>query len=82
MRLADILPILETGQMLVFIEVKSGDVSITEKGYLVLAAGPRQQKFLGHCYWYVPDSYILVKMLPQARVSCTGPPFQRSISPT
>jgi hypothetical protein len=31
MELADILPILETGQLLNFIEVKSGDVSITEK---------------------------------------------------
>jgi hypothetical protein len=27
----DVLPILETGRMLDFIEVKSGDVSITEK---------------------------------------------------
>ena len=31
LELADILPTLETGQMLNFIEVKSGDVSITEK---------------------------------------------------
>jgi hypothetical protein len=30
--LNDILPILETGQMLSFIEVISGDVSITDKG--------------------------------------------------
>ena len=42
----DILPILETGQMLNSIEVKSGDVSITEKGYSILAASPRQQKIL------------------------------------
>ena len=46
MELVDILPILETGQMLDFIEVKSGDVSITEKGYSILAASPRQQKFI------------------------------------
>ena len=46
LELADVLPILETGQMLDFIEVKSGDVSITEKGYSVLAAGPRQQKII------------------------------------
>jgi hypothetical protein len=46
LELGDIVPILETGQMLNFIEVKSGDVSITEKGYLVLAAGPRQQKII------------------------------------
>jgi len=42
----DILPILETGQMLNFIEVKSGDVSITKKGYSILPASPRQQKIL------------------------------------
>jgi len=46
LELADILPILETGQMLDFIEVKSGDVSITEKGYSILAARPRQQKII------------------------------------
>jgi hypothetical protein len=46
LELVDILPILETGQMLDFIEVKSGDVSITEKGYSILAASPRQQKFI------------------------------------
>jgi len=46
LELVDILPILETGQMLDFIEVKSGDVSITEKGYSILAAGPRQQKII------------------------------------
>lgn len=31
LELADLLPILETDQMSDFIEVKSGDVSITEK---------------------------------------------------
>ena len=46
LELADFLPILETGQMLDFIEVKSGDVSITEKGYSILAASPRQQKII------------------------------------
>jgi hypothetical protein len=46
LELDDILAILETGQMLDFIEVKSGDVSIREKGYLILAASPRQQKKL------------------------------------
>jgi hypothetical protein len=45
LELDDILPILEIGQMLGLIEVKSGDVSITEKGYLILAAAsPHQQK--------------------------------------
>ncbi|MFZ0512133.1 MAG: AAA-associated domain-containing protein [Candidatus Nitrosopolaris sp.] len=45
--LNDILPILETGQMLSLIEVKSGDVSITEKGYSLLAAStPLQQKII------------------------------------
>jgi hypothetical protein len=47
LELDDILPILETGQMLDLIEVKSGDVSITEKGYSILAASsPRQQKII------------------------------------
>ena len=45
--LNDILPILETGQMLSLIEVKSGDVSITEKGYSLLAASTAlQQKII------------------------------------
>jgi hypothetical protein len=45
--LNDILPILETGQMLSLIEVKSGDVSITEKGYSLLTAStPLQQKII------------------------------------
>ena len=44
--LDDILPILESGQMLGLIEVKSGDVSITERGYLLLAATPKQQKII------------------------------------
>jgi hypothetical protein len=45
--LNDILPILETGQMLSLIEVKSGDVSIAEKGYSLLAAStPLQQKII------------------------------------
>jgi hypothetical protein len=43
--LNDILPILETGQMLDF-EVKSGNVSISEKEYSILAANPRQQKIM------------------------------------
>jgi hypothetical protein len=46
LELVDILPILETGQMLNFIEVKSGHVSIMEKGYSILAASPRQQKII------------------------------------
>ena len=32
--------------MLHLIQVKSGDVSITEKGYSILAASPRQQKII------------------------------------
>ncbi|MGC2573721.1 MAG: hypothetical protein WA364_19575 [Candidatus Nitrosopolaris sp.] len=36
LELADIFPILEIGRMLNFIEVKSRDVSITERGYSVL----------------------------------------------
>jgi hypothetical protein len=45
--LNDILPILETGQMLSLIEVKSGHVSIREKGYSLSAAStPLQQKII------------------------------------
>ena len=46
LELDDILRILETGQMLDFIEVKSGNVSITEKGYSILEGSPRQQKII------------------------------------
>lgn len=47
LELDDILPILETGQMLGLIEVKSGDVSITQRGHSLLsAASPRQQKIM------------------------------------
>lgn len=46
LELDDILAILETGQLLGFIQVKSGDVSITEKGYSILSASPNQQKLM------------------------------------
>jgi NitT/TauT family transport system ATP-binding protein len=46
LELDDILAILETSQMLGFIQVKSGDVSITEKGYSILSASPNQQKLM------------------------------------
>ena len=47
LELDDILPILETGQMLALIEVKSGDVSITQRGHSLLSASsPRQQKIM------------------------------------
>jgi NitT/TauT family transport system ATP-binding protein len=46
LELDDILPILEAGKMLGLIEVKSGDVSITEKGYSLLAGTPSQQKII------------------------------------
>jgi hypothetical protein len=47
LELTDIVPILETGQMLDFIEVRSGHVSITENGYSILAVvSLRQQKII------------------------------------
>lgn len=47
LELDDILPILETGRMLGLIEVKSGDVSITQRGHSLLSASsPRQQKIM------------------------------------
>jgi NitT/TauT family transport system ATP-binding protein len=39
-----LLPILESGEMLGFIQVESGDVSITEKGHLFIAASPKVRK--------------------------------------
>jgi hypothetical protein len=39
-----LLPILESGEMLGFIQVQSGDVSITEKGHLFIASSPKVRK--------------------------------------
>jgi len=39
-----LLPILESGEMLGFLQVQSGDVSITEKGHLFIAASPKVRK--------------------------------------
>ena len=39
-----LLPILESGEMLGFIQVQAGDVSITEKGHLFIVASPKVQK--------------------------------------
>jgi NitT/TauT family transport system ATP-binding protein len=39
-----LLPILESGEMLGFIQVQAGDVSITEKGHLFIAASPKVRK--------------------------------------
>lgn len=39
-----LLPILEAGEMLGLVQVKSGDVSITEKGHLFIAASPKVRK--------------------------------------
>lgn len=36
-----LLPILESGEMLGLVQVQSGDVSITEKGHLFIAASPK-----------------------------------------
>jgi hypothetical protein len=46
LELDDILPILETGKMFNLIEVNSGHVSITDKGYLLLAATPTQRSLI------------------------------------
>ena len=40
----DLLPILESGEMLGLIQVTAGDVSITEKGHLFIVASPKVQK--------------------------------------
>jgi NitT/TauT family transport system ATP-binding protein len=44
LELDDLLPILETGEMLGLIQVSAGDVSITEKGHLFIVANPRARK--------------------------------------
>ena len=44
MELDDLLPILESGEMLGLIQVSAGDVSITEKGHLFIVASPKVQK--------------------------------------
>jgi NitT/TauT family transport system ATP-binding protein len=44
LELDDLLPILDSGEMLGLIQVTAGDVSITEKGHLFIAASPKVQK--------------------------------------
>jgi len=44
LELDDLLPILESGEMLELVKVQSGDVSITEKGHLFIAASPKVRK--------------------------------------
>jgi NitT/TauT family transport system ATP-binding protein len=44
LELDDLLPILESGEMLGLIQVTAGDVFITEKGHLFIVASPKVQK--------------------------------------
>ena len=44
LELDDLLPILESGEMLGLIQVIAGDVSISEKGHLFIVASPKVQK--------------------------------------
>ena len=44
LELDDLLPILESGEMLGLIQVTAGDVSITEKGHLFIVASPKVRK--------------------------------------
>jgi NitT/TauT family transport system ATP-binding protein len=44
LELDDLLPILESGEMLGLIQVSAGDVSITEKGHLFIVASPKVRK--------------------------------------
>jgi NitT/TauT family transport system ATP-binding protein len=44
LELDDLLPLLESGEMLGLVKVQSGDVSITEKGHLFIAASPKVRK--------------------------------------
>ena len=42
--LDDLLPILDSGEMLGLIQVRAGDVAITEKGHLFIVASPKVRK--------------------------------------
>lgn len=44
LELDDLLPIVEAGEMLGLIQVESGDVSLTDKGHLFIAASARVKK--------------------------------------
>jgi NitT/TauT family transport system ATP-binding protein len=44
LELDDLLPIVEAGEMLGLLRVESGDVSLTDKGHLFIAASPRVKK--------------------------------------
>ena len=44
LELDDLLPILDSGEMLGLIQVRAGDVSITEKGHLFIVASPKVRK--------------------------------------
>jgi NitT/TauT family transport system ATP-binding protein len=44
LELVDLLPILDSGEMLGLIQVRAGDVSITEKGHLFIVASPKVRK--------------------------------------
>ena len=44
LELDDLLPLLESGEMLGLIQVSAGDVSITEKGHLFIVASPKVRK--------------------------------------
>ena len=44
LELDDLLPIIEAGKMLGLIHVQAGDVLLTEKGHLFIAASPRVKK--------------------------------------
>ncbi|MFZ0222309.1 MAG: AAA-associated domain-containing protein [Candidatus Nitrosopolaris sp.] len=44
LELDDLLPILESGELLGLIQVFAGDVSITEKGHLFIVASPKVRK--------------------------------------
>ncbi len=46
LELDDLLPMLESGEILNLVFVQSGDVSITEQGHLFIAASPKIRKKL------------------------------------
>jgi hypothetical protein len=44
LELDDLLPVLEAGEILGFVRIQSGDVSLTERGHLFIEASPKVKK--------------------------------------
>ena len=62
-----LLPILEAGEMLGLIQIESGDVSITERGHLFIAASPKvRKKILGDILLNLDVFQNLINLIKQS----------------